>query len=197
MKKIEMIGQQYGNLLVLEEHSKYKNGIIKYLCKCKCGNNTIASGDHIRRGNIKSCGCATPIGKLHKDWNGVGKISGAFWYDHIVRSANGSKGRKPLLLNVDKKYVWELFEKQSGKCALSGMDITFPKKHNDKSWTASLDRIDSSKGYEKGNVQWVHKDINMMKRNYSQDYFIKMCKLIFKWKYGNEPIILVGDQTFV
>lgn len=43
-----------------------------------------------------------------------------------------------------------------------------------------LDRIDSSKGYIEGNVQWVHKDVNMMKQNYSQKYFIEMCKKIYE-----------------
>lgn len=44
--------------------------------------------------------------------------------------------------------------------------------------TASLDRIDSSKPYIIDNIQWVHKDINFMKRTYSHDYFIKLCKLV-------------------
>lgn len=44
--------------------------------------------------------------------------------------------------------------------------------------SASLDRIDSSKGYEQGNVQWVHKDINNMKQSFSQDKFIDWCKKV-------------------
>ena len=44
--------------------------------------------------------------------------------------------------------------------------------------TASLDRIDSSKGYVEGNVQWVHKMINMSKQQYSQEEFIDMCKAV-------------------
>ena len=46
------------------------------------------------------------------------------------------------------------------------------------STTASLDRIDSSKGYVIGNVQWVHKDINIMKNKFDNQYFIDMCKKI-------------------
>ena len=44
--------------------------------------------------------------------------------------------------------------------------------------TASLDRIDNSKGYLKGNVQWVHKDVNMAKGTMKNDSFIAMCKTI-------------------
>ena len=50
--------------------------------------------------------------------------------------------------------------------------------------TMSLDRIDNNKGYIEENVQWVHKDINMMKRIYSQDYFIYMCKLVAECNSG-------------
>ena len=50
-------------------------------------------------------------------------------------------------------------------------------KHN-YTCTASLDRIDSSKGYILGNIQLVHRDVNRIKSDFEQDYFIKICKLI-------------------
>lgn len=174
-----MLDKVFGKLTVISEHSKNRSGHIKYSCECECGNTLNVFGTHLRQGNSKSCGCATPRGKEHKDWNGVGQISGAFWYDHIVRSASGDKGRrKEISLSIDKEYAWKLFLEQNSKCALSGLDLKFPERSKDLSWTASLDRIDSSKGYVDGNVQWVHKDVNMMKRVYSQEYFIKLCKLI-------------------
>lgn len=46
--------------------------------------------------------------------------------------------------------------------------------------TASLDRIDSTKGYTLDNIQWVHKHINVMKMDLDQEYFIKLCKLVTK-----------------
>jgi len=62
----------------------------------------------------------------------------------------------------------------------SNLPIFLPKGGND--WdhenTASLDRIDSSKGYVKDNVQWVHKDINRMKWNFPQDKFVKLCSFV-------------------
>jgi hypothetical protein len=44
--------------------------------------------------------------------------------------------------------------------------------------TASLDRIDSSKGYTIDNVQWVHKTVNLMKRELNQQDFIDICNKI-------------------
>ena len=43
---------------------------------------------------------------------------------------------------------------------------------------ASLDRLDITKGYETGNVQWVHKHANIMRNVYSIDYFIHLCHLV-------------------
>ena len=44
--------------------------------------------------------------------------------------------------------------------------------------TASLDRIDSTKGYFIENVQWVHKYVNIMKWHTANQEFIEWCKLI-------------------
>ena len=79
---------------------------------------------------------------------------------------------------ITKEYIWDLFIKQNRKCALSGIELTFPLKNNDKSYNASLDRIDSSLGYIEGNVQWVDKTINIMKNKFNQTYFIELCKKV-------------------
>ena len=46
--------------------------------------------------------------------------------------------------------------------------------------TASLDRIDNSKGYHIDNVRWVLKDINMIRGSYDSEYFVKLCNLVAK-----------------
>lgn len=85
--------------------------------------------------------------------------------------------------NINGNYLWSLFIKQNKKCALSGLDISFPPVWGAKSKTqitASLDRINSSKGYVKGNVQWVHKKINGMKMDMQDEEFIHLCKMVAK-----------------
>jgi hypothetical protein len=44
-----------------------------------------------------------------------------------------------------------------------------------KNSTASLDRIDSKKGYTTDNIRWVHTMVNMCKNKYREEDFIKMC----------------------
>jgi len=80
---------------------------------------------------------------------------------------------------ITKEDMWQQWLKQDGKCALSGIPLTIERNYKKmKTMTASLDRIDSTKGYTTDNIQWVHKDLNRMKMNYDNQYFIDMCKLV-------------------
>ena len=63
---------------------------------------------------------------------------------------------------------------QDFKCALTGFPIQAMNINNN----ASLDRIDSSRGYVEGNLQWVLAEVNMMKQHYSQNRFIEICKAV-------------------
>ena len=56
----DITGQKFGNLTVIEkaETVKVKHGtVVKWLCKCDCGNTRIVPGAELRRGNAKHCGC--------------------------------------------------------------------------------------------------------------------------------------------
>ena len=56
--KINMIGQKFGKLTVLEEcKERNRHGKIVYKCLCGCGNIVNIIGLHLRNGNTRSCGC--------------------------------------------------------------------------------------------------------------------------------------------
>lgn len=173
MKKHNLKNQTFGRLTAIQEAGA--KGIHPlWLCKCECGNFKTILQTHLIQGNTKSCGCLSRVsGSEHKDWSGFGEISGNFW-SSIKRKRRHSKDRE---FSISIQQAWELFLKQDRKCALSGQILYF-EDHQRSKRTASLDRIDSSKGYVIDNVQWVHKDINRMKNIYSNEYFIQTCKLI-------------------
>lgn len=116
------------------------------------------------------------VGKYNKGWKGTGDISKQYW-NQIIHHAK----IRNLEISITIEYVWNLFIKQNRKCALSGLDLNFAAFGHAEQ-TASLDRIDSIKGYIEGNVQWVHKDINIMKMDMNEYQFIKMCDLISRNK---------------
>lgn len=85
--------------------------------------------------------------------------------------------------NLTLEYLKELWEKQKGICPYTGIKLnlaTYLKNHNDPIFTASLDRIDPSKGYIIGNVQYISTAINYMKHTMSHEDTIKLCQIIAK-----------------
>lgn len=80
--------------------------------------------------------------------------------------------------DLTPEYLNRLYLKQNKRCAFSGMEIGFDKESaaRERNITASLDRIDSTKGYVKGNVQWVFKDFNKMKQSFDDVTFFQLCK---------------------
>ena len=187
-KKRDLSKEKFGRWTPLFQIEGRRNGTTKWRCKCDCGNEKDIWRGHLIQGFSKSCGCivSEKIGPKHHDWNGFGEISGNFWnciQRHAIRT-NGKKNKIEFSISIE--YAWNLFIEQDKKCKLSGIELNFNfagrqfKNRPTKAHTASLDRIDSSKGYIEGNVQWIHKDLNMMKRTYNQKYFIEMCKQVAK-----------------
>ncbi len=121
------------------------------------------------------CKCSTQYanGSLSKKWKGVGEISKTLW-NSITRGAK-LRGHS---FEITIEEAWKLFKDQNRKCALSGLELNFNKKQRSKERTASLDRIDSSKGYTKDNIQWIHRDINIMKNVFNEEKFIELCSKI-------------------
>ncbi len=178
MRLNDLTGKEINNIKIIHRASSNRRGGSTWICKCHCGVEFTTSSDHLTRKKspIKSCGCTIKKkGSSHKDWKGHGEISGDWWYSHVLRERKQTdRVRVPVTITIE--YAWNLFIKQNKKCSLSGLPLII--SNTSKYSTASIDRIDSSKGYEEGNIQWVHKDINFMKRMYSQEYFIAMCNKV-------------------
>lgn len=171
-------GQKFNKLTVIEFSHLSKSRHAIWKCKCDCGNETTAQSRLLVNGTKKSCGCLThQIGNKSLTWKGYGELSKSH-FSKIIREAKS----RNLEFNIDIKFLWELYLKQNKKCALSGEYIIFRSQVHISDGNASLDRIDSSKGYIEGNVQWVHKDINFMKQNLPENKFFEWCKKIYIYK---------------
>lgn len=58
MNKEDLTGRRFGHLIVIgKAPSKASNGGYKWICKCDCGNETIAIGGDLKGGKRKTCGC--------------------------------------------------------------------------------------------------------------------------------------------
>jgi transposase len=168
---IDLTGKIFGRLTVLELNDENK-----WICNCKCGENIILSANNLLNKNksVKSCGCSRA---KNTNW----KIIPPYITNNLPKKAK-SRG---IEYNLTAEYLENLFIKQNKCCALSGVNLIFSRSRTKILTTASLDRIDSNIGYIEGNVQWIHKQINIAKHVISNDEFIKWCKLVAEFKKGN------------
>lgn len=173
MRKYDLTGQKIGNWTVLYYigiAGKSRDAI--YQCKCDCGLEKPVKGYHIKNGYSSKCvNCSAEQSKIYGR-----KIPRSYW-ESIKRNA----AKRNIEFNLTIDQVYDLFELQKRKCALSGKDIDFAKtetEHLKRKATASIDRIDPTKGYTLDNIQLVHKSVNFMKHTMQNQDFIDMCHSI-------------------
>ena len=56
-KFIDLTGQRFGRLTVIERAKSGSSGRARWLCKCDCGNQIVTDALDLRRGTTRSCGC--------------------------------------------------------------------------------------------------------------------------------------------
>jgi hypothetical protein len=176
MRKIkDWSNHKFGRLLVLKELNKIKKHR-RWLCQCDCGKIVEKFQSNLM-GNTVSCGCYRNECTRIRRWQGYEGLGKTF-YSRLKRDA----ANRNISWNLSIEFCWELFLKQNKKCAITNVDLEFKRSFkeidNAKKQNISLDRIDSSLGYIEGNVQWVHKDINVMKWIFSMEKFHYLCKLV-------------------
>ena len=170
-KRMNLEGKRFTKLVAISEMYINRNNVL-WLCKCDCGKEKYIKRDCLTSGDTKSCGCIRrsgnkQTGAAHYGWKGYQEISGSY-----LNTIKANAKKRKIEFCVTLEYLWDLFIKQDRKCAISGVNIEFKAIRRDYETTASLDRIDSSKGYVEGNLQWVHKDVNFMKQELSDEKFI-------------------------
>lgn len=88
-------------------------------------------------------------------------------FTKILRSS-----RQKRYSELNEIFLQELWEKQNGKCAISGVVMTKQSYSTTKTpWMVTIDRIDSSKNYTQDNVQLVAYSINCAKNDFTDDQF--------------------------
>lgn len=154
------------------------NGRTLWRCRCDCGTEQLVGLNNLRAGQSTccwQCGVTKRSGKASSRWSGFQELPGQFW----AKIKQSAKRRNiPFSLTIEE--AWDKFVGQERRCAVSGVEIQFaPDTQTRHSLqTASLDRIDSNRGYTLDNVQWVHKVVNFMKHSLDQDELLLWCQRI-------------------
>lgn len=94
-------------------------------------------------------------------------------------AVKAGKRTKALPWEITPQDLIHLWEKQDGRCAISGVYLTHHKDGSGKKeYNASIDRINGDKGYTPQNIQLVCYRINIMKHTLSEDMFYWWVKTI-------------------
>lgn len=144
-----MIGQRFTRLVVLSLHAKGQKmprKIATWLCRCDCGQTTLATAINLKTGNTKSCGCLRRTQRLtHGQSTGKNK-TGAYesWSAMIDRCHNPNcRGYK----NYGGRGIavcdaWRKFE-------------NFFADMGPRPPGFSIERADNDRGYDPANCSWI------------------------------------------
>lgn len=161
---VNLIGQRFGRLLVLEEDMENNEKKAKWICKCDCGNIVSVYGHNLKSGTTKSCGCLYLDRKREKHpryqtglshepiytvWCGMKQR--CFNPKATEYSAYGGRG---ITVCNEWKNSFEKFYEYVSKLPHYGED------------GRSIDRINNNGNYEPGNVRWATKEQQYQNRGY-------------------------------
>ena len=141
-----------------------------------CKKHLDASKFHGRRKLCKTCKNSARA-----------KVLSASYEEYLRNLYSQSKSANRPESGNSRDLEWEisaddliaLWEKQDGKCALSGVYLTHHKDGSGrKEYNASIDRISPEKNYTPENIQLVCFRVNILKHTLSEDMFYWWIKTI-------------------
>jgi len=190
---IDLTGKKFCKLLVKKQIQERGNrGQIKWECICDCGNKHITSGESIRSGKSKSCGCLRKEAPPNK--NKDRKL--AIWkqlYNSTIIKRNKKWGIKGDL-SLDN---FIFFSKEPCYyCGLGNSNLAQDRRGWSKNKQISdtkikfngIDRIDSSKGYWSNNIVTCCKYCNTAKNTMSEKDFYNFIQRIYEHIKRNHRI---------
>jgi len=164
-----LIGRKFERLTVLEIYGKNKANNYIWKCQCDCGNITKATTAKLKGGHIKSCGCARRL----SDRNYVieKKLFVRF------KATAKKKGHK-VLLSLDE--FKEQVRQNCFYCGVEPSNVYIYEWTGEKYKYSGLDRVDSSRDYEPGNIVPCCKSCNVAKSEMSTSDFITWISRVYK-----------------
>jgi hypothetical protein len=143
----------------LKDPIEYKKYQKNYRAKNKIKINLAAKKWHVANPDSRR----QTVRKYKSTFNGRMK------YIHRSALHRARKSGKEFTLTLEQ--IIDLWNKQEGKCALSGLDMTYDKTKisNRTPYTISLDRIDSGKGYTYNNCRLIVWALNALIGNFGYE----------------------------
>tara|TARA_B100002019_G_C20893534_1_gene414626 strand:- start:140 stop:472 length:333 start_codon:yes stop_codon:yes gene_type:complete len=100
----------------------------------------------------------------------------------MVFDMNKSARKKKFDCDITVADVFQMYDDQNGKCALTGFDMTLGSSDDpvERRYAASPDRIDNERGYTLDNVWLVAARANSIKSDMTIEELIEWCEAVSK-----------------
>jgi hypothetical protein len=157
--RLNLIGQTFGRLTAIADAPRTKHQTTQFVCLCECGNVHTVSGNNLKRGMVKSCGC---FNNEKRAENSIKRLT-----THGARGTNGDLKHKILYtcwVNMRERCFnphRDQFEHYGGRgiqvCAQWSLSFEAFWRDMQATWSPGLciDRKDNAGHYNKDNCRWA------------------------------------------
>ena len=161
---VHLVGLRFGKLVVLSRHGTDHQGQPKWKCKCDCGSRAVVRGNLLRHGHTRSCGCLHRETLVKRNTKHGMAPRGARVPEYSMYLSAGRRAReRGMEFNIELSDIVI-----PEKCPVLGIPLRKGLKvHANDS--PSLDRVNSAKGYVKGNVCVISYRANTIKQDATSD----------------------------
>jgi hypothetical protein len=177
---VDLSGQTFHRLLVLESRGEYNRGKQKdtlWRCRCSCGKSALVSGNALKTGHTRSCGCL--LWEWRRKKKGIqkpGQCARAIYSSY--RYGARKRGLEFILTFDDviallQQNCFYCDAKPSNKqVSVAGEVLLY----------SGIDRVQNSVGYTPSNCVACCDWCNTAKMDYSSGDFIERCRRVAQHK---------------
>lgn len=190
--RADISGQVFGRLTAISDIGKDKYGYRYWKCNCSCGAKVVVRSHELKRGHTKSCGCLRR--EYYKSSGGKNTLPyGQASANELLSSYKKSASSRGYAFTISKSEFMGIIDKPCVYCGSEKAMIRKPNKGvNGEFMYTGIDRVDNSKGYEKGNVVpccWI---CNRAKSTLNKDDFMQWINSLVKFnqarfEHGETP----------
>lgn len=166
-------GSRIAHLTAIRDAGSVR-GHRSWIFRCDCGKELVLRREGVLRGNNKSCGCRS------KELRSQAHRRPHSAQNQVWRAYRNSAQQRALVFAISKETFFEMTQRSCYYCGSAPEAISWPHRAGTPWRYNGIDRVDSERGYEEGNMVTCCRTCNMMKQRLSYADFLGHVWKLFK-----------------